>query len=730
MTTGDTASSFEGGRGASERGQSLDFRSFIEVFQRRIRLFLLLTGLVTVATIAASLAVPPRYTAAASLKIDPNQKVSLDVEGAAAGRAPDSALVDTEVSVMRSREVATGVVMRLGLLRDPEFNKEIKKEQAGQPRTVAPRSPEQEATIDRLLKSVAVQRQGQTYIVDIAATTSAPEKSARIANAFLDEYLGFSYRAKSRAAQDEAKLLNERLSGLGAEVENADAKLAEYRGATGIVSGGGTFGTVNDQQITTIASQLASAEGQAAAARSKAEASQRQIAKGDMEAVSEVLSSPVITDLRRQRTEVVRDMSDINAHYGPKHPKSIRVNQQLNELDQQIAAEARRIASGLMSDANAADAQARRLRADLNQLTRVQSSNAQAAVEENTLKSQAEAKRTIYNQINQAAQERAQLAQIGTSQARTVGQAAPPANPSFPNKPLFAMLGLVVGMIVGAGGVFAAEALDSGTRSVEDVELRLGLQFLGSLPALTSRQIRSAGAKSKAPWDYVLHKPISGFAETLRNARSALLLSRATEKRGEVLLMTSSVPAEGKSVTAVSLARIMAMSGEKVLIIDCDLRRNMLRGLLTSSERAGLAEVLAGSATFAEAVKPDVVPGLEILPLSGPAFTARDLFGGSRMKSLLDQLRDQYDWILLDGPPALVVADARTLGVLADRVVMALHWGKTSRFATQTAVQRFRTDGANIAGVFLTLVPSTARTSLGGRDPSYYYSAYGRYYQD
>lgn len=730
MTTADSAPSFEGRRGAFERVQSLDFRSLIQVFRRRIRLFVLLTVLVTFATVAASLVAPPRYTAVASLKIDPNQKASLDVEGAAAGRAPDSALVDTEVSVIRSREVATGVVSRLGLLRDPEFNKAAKKNQAGQAPSKAPAAAEGEATIDRLLKSVSVQREGQTYIVNIATTTSQPEKSARIANAFLDEYLAFSYRAKSRAAQDEAKLLNERLGALGTEVQDADARLAQYRGATGIVSGGGTFGTVNDQQITTIASQLAAAEGQAAAARSKAEASQRQIAKGDMEAVSEVLGSAVITDLRRQRTEVVREMSDINANYGPRHPKSIRVNQQLAELDQQIAAEARRIASGLMSDANAADAQAGRLRADLNRLQRVQSSNAQAAVEENTLQSNAEAKRTIYNQINQAAQQRAQLAQIGSSQARTVGQAAPPASPSFPNKPLFATLGLVVGMIIGAAGVFAAEALDSGTRSVEDVELRLGLPFLGSLPALTARQIRSGGVKSKAPWDYVVNKPISGFAETLRNARSALLLSRTTERRGEVLLMTSSVPAEGKSVTAVSLARVMAMGGEKVLIIDCDLRRNTLGGLLDSSKRAGLVEVLAGTAPLNEALKADVVPGLDILPLSGPAFTARDLFGGAGMKNLLGSLRDHYDWIILDGPPALVVADARTLGVLADRLIMALHWSKTSRFATQTAVQRFRTDGATIAGVFLTLVPSTARTSLGEQDPSYYYKTYGRYYHD
>lgn len=728
MNIGETATSSEGRRGVTATGRALDLRALLEVLMRRFKLFLMLTALVTVATIGAALIVPPRYTATASLKIDPSQKGSLDIESAAAGRAPDSALVDTEVAVIHSREVAAKVVARLGLVRDPEFNREVKKEDAGRPQAGPTPSVVFEATTDALLKSVFVQREGQTYIVDVAAASSEPEKSARIANAFVDEYLAFSYHAKSRAAQDEARLLNERLGALSSEVQNADERLAQYRGETGIVSGGSTFGTVNDQQITSIASQLASAEGSAAAARSKAEAARKQIASGDLEAVSEVLNSPVITDLRRQRTEVVRDMSEISAQYGPKHPKSIRVNQQLAELDAQISAEARRIAAGLMSDANAAEAQAARLRSNLDSLRRVQASNAQAAVQENTLQANAEAKRTIYNQINQAAQERAQLAQIGTSQARTVSQATAPAKPSFPNKPLFAMLGLVVGAIVGAAGVFAAEALDSGARSVEDVELRLGLPFLGSLPLLSNKQIRVSDAK--APWDYVIHKPISGFAETLRNARSALHLSRRTDTRGEVLLLTSSMPAEGKSVTAVSLSRVIAMGGEKVLLVDCDLRRNTLGGLLPEGAREGLVEVLTGKAMLAQAIRRDAVENLDILPLSGAAFTARDIFGGAAMKTLLADLRSQYDWIILDGPPALVIADTRTLGALADRVVIAVQWAKTSSFAVQTVAQRFQEDGAVVAGVMLTLVPPKARTSLSPRDPAYYYENYGRYYQD
>jgi Mrp family chromosome partitioning ATPase len=174
----------------------------------------------------------------------------------------------------------------------------------------------------------------------------------------------------------------------------------------------------------------------------------------------------------------------------------------------------------------------------------------------------------------------------------------------------------------------------------------------------------------------------------------------------------------------------MAMAGEeKVLLIDCDLRRNTLRGLSPVSNQGGLAELLGGKATFDQVVTSDAAQGLDILPLSGPAFTARDLFG-DRMKQLLEALRDQYDWIILDGPPALVVADARTLAALADRVIFAVRWSKTSSFAARTAIERFRTDGDEVAGAFLTLVPPAARTSLGGQDPSYYYKAYGQYYHD
>jgi capsular exopolysaccharide synthesis family protein len=213
--------------------------------------------------------------------------------------------------------------------------------------------------------------------------------------------------------------------------------------------------------------------------------------------------------------------------------------------------------------------------------------------------------------------------------------------------------------------------------------------------------------------------------------RSTLNASRPIGLDGaQVVLMASALPGEGKTVSAVSLARTMAMSGDRVLIIDCDLRRNSLRFLLPTTPTAGLVEVLAGKATLEEATQRDKLENLWILPLTATAFTPRDVFGDDRMRQVLAEARKHYDYIVLDGPPLLVVTDARVLSTLADQVVMAIRWAKTPVFAVETAIANLRTDDAAFRGVILTQVDSSSRSKLSEYDSAYYSKEYGRYYQE
>ncbi len=714
--------------------EPFDLAGLIGAFRRRLPLLLAVTLSVTFVAVLASLVLTPIYASTTTIKVDPTQRPLLDVGSAVNGAPPDQSVVDTEVSILNSRSVAEDVVRQQGLVQDPEFGERPGPLDwlIGHHQQI--KTPGDDAfarTVTRVQKALSVQRDGTTFLIDVVFKSKDAGKSARISNSFADQYIGFSLKTRVDAASQRAAWLNQRLSALGDQAQQADAALAHYRSATGLVAGsvatGTGSGTVNDQQLAAITTALTTAEADAAAAASNAAAAHNQMSRGGSDAVAQVLSSPTIADLRRQRAEVGREQAQINARYGPKHPEAVRVQQQLEGLDQQIQDETRRIISGLDNDARAAEARVGAMRNQLNALKGEQTAHSAASVEADSLERRAEASRTIYNQVAQTAQSTTQQEHIDETPGRIMMRADAPDKPVFPNKPLFAALGLVLGLILGIGAVLIAEVLDGGLRTVEQVERELGVPFIASIPLLTRRQLSTVSART--PWDFLMQKPMSGFGEAFRTIRSALVLP-LDHKSASVVCLTSAVPNEGKTVTAISLARTMAMAGDRVCLVDCDLRRDVVSSLLTDKPESGLLEVLRGKAQLDDVLVADAVPGLDLLPLAHVTFTPRDVFGSEATKNLLEVLRGRYDCILLDAPPLMAVADARQLAVLADATLMVARWRTTSRVAVRAALQRLLNDGANVSGVVLTMVNPNDRGALTQSDSLYYYGNYGKYYAE
>lgn len=704
----------------------LDLQGLVDAFLRRWRLFVAVVTAVVILAVTVSLILRPVYEATANIQIDPIQKSAIDVDAIARGAPPDQALVDSEVKLMQSRDVARAVVKTLNLTADPEFNPTLHGRSLFGGGS-ASRAPVSEVATDIVLKHLEAAREGSTYIIDLHVKSHDGSKAATIANAIAEEYVQSGIRARADAAAAQSMGLNDRLGALDNEVKQADAEVAAYKAANGIVTAS-TGGTITEQQINTVTEELATAQSDAAAARSKYDAARAQIAQSGIDSVSSVLNSPVIVELRRQMADTERDQAEINSRYGPKHPESIKVAQQLDGLNRQLREESQQIVNGLQSDARAAEARAAALQANLNRLKGEQANNSRASVVADTMAREAEAKRNTYNQLAASAQQVNQQEHSNLSQAQIVSHANPPTKASFPNKPLFVAMGAALGLMFGAAAVFIAEFMDSGLRTVEEIERDLGVNFITSLPLLSSQALRVDGRRLVA-WDYVMARPMSGYAEALRGIRSALILSDH-DKRKQVVVVTSALPNEGKTVCSVALARTMAMSGERVLLVDCDLRRNSLESLVSTPPAAGLIEVLTGAAPFASAIVPDAVKGLDILCVYKATFTPRDLFGNPRMIELLTELRQHYDHIVLDAPPLLAVSDARTLATLADAVVMIARWSRTPRNAVRAALDLLERDKAPLLGLALSMVDTRARLSMSGSDPSYYYEHYRRYYQD
>lgn len=714
-----TSASEFGEQGAGAESISSIFRQVVDILRLRWRtLAAIIIGVTLIGTVLV-LMMTPKYEAVARVKIDPSKSAALGQITDAATSFPDQAVVDTEVSVMRSHDIAVSVTQRERLLTDPEFTRNLP------PLPPHPTSAEltdrTETVAQALLGKMSATREKATYIVEIGFLSTDPQRASRLANAFATAYMDASLNRRNGTAGRQAEFLQKRLGELSSQATAADQRLAAYRAATGVVqTAGGASSTVIDQQIAPLAGQLATAQSDAAAALAKVATARAQIRTGGIDAVSAVLDSEVIKNLRSQRALLLAEQGEVMTRYGPKHPETLKTNQQIRTIDQQILDEASRVIGGLESQARAASARAASLQSSLNVLRGQQSSNTRASAMAETYERQADSSKQAYDRLAQQAQTSDQAASSSLSQAQIVENAIPPSRPSKPNKPLLLVATFMLAVLAGLGTVCVQELTSSGLRSVADVR-RLGIDVLATVPKLTGSELKDGGHDA-SPAEQIATKPMSSFAEAFRVARRSLMSPSGHQPR--VVAITSTLPEEGKTTSSLSLARVMAMAGERTLIIDTDLRRAGLRQALAVQPERGLIELLHGNAILEQVIFADQVVGLDVLPVAHANFSPEDIFSGEAMPNLLAHLRDKYDRVVLDCAPLLGVADARTIALLSDAVLVAIKWNATPRNAIATALGWLTRDHAPVVGALLTMV-DPAVEAYGAL---YYSSKYAKYY--
>ncbi|MDF0490648.1 polysaccharide biosynthesis tyrosine autokinase [Sphingomonas sp. H39-1-10] len=686
-----------------------------DTVMRRWLLLLVVFAAVTVLGIVAVQFLPVSYTSTAKVRIDPslNPLATKSADGKAE-LTPEA--IDTEVASVQSPTIARAIVRQFHLERDPEFAKALTGAGAG-----VGTAADRESTIAKMLLSkLSVSREKLTYILDISFTSADPVKSAKFANAFAQGYIDAKTGNKAGTAERQSQWFERRLKELADDARNADAQVADYRAKAGIVEsdGGNANGsTIVDQQITPLAGSLAQAQADAAAARSDLEAARTQMAHGSRDSVGVVLNSATVQALRSQRADIVRNLGEIQVRYGEKHPETLRVRDQLAAVDAQIQSETRRVISALTATAASTQARVESLRQSMAQLESRRAGDTRNAVIAEGLEREATAKRALYDRMSQMALDSMQAARVSLAQAQIVEVAQAPSRPTSPNKPLFYVAALVLGLIAG-GATIAVQELMSGTlRSAEDADRTLGLTMLAAIPKV---------AKGVNPADLLITEPTSFFSESLRIVRAAVLGVRG-QAAPKVIALTSALPAEGKSTTALAFARTLAIANAKTLLIECDVRRAVMQRMVKGAPpRVGLVEVIHGDAPLDEAILPGDVPGLDQLLVVSRYFSSEDLFGGGAMENLLNTLRGRYDHIVLDLPPLMGLADGRFLAVLADATIMVVKWDETPASAASSAVNWLRADGSNPVGMVYSMVGQGAE-SVGGL---YYYSRkYAEYYR-
>ncbi|MFD1627814.1 GumC family protein [Azospirillum griseum] len=693
----------------------------------------------------------PRYTAEARITINaPEVRNALD-ERASGRMWMNEQLVQTEADLLTSTILAQRAVDKLRLAEDPEFNAKLRtpkplqvfiakinpmnwlgsqgdeteSEDPDKNSKTAALSPtaraqmENVSVVQAFLSKVTVKLPRRSYTITVSYTSESREKAALIANTLAELYVLDRLEANFEEARRVADWLGERLEKLRQDVEIAETAAEEFRSRYGLRRKGEQRAPIKEQQLSELSSKLVIARADLAQRQARLNQVRELLrTRSGIDAITDVLQSPLIQRLREQESQRSREMSEALKTYGDRHPRILGFRADLDDLRRRIADEVEKVAAAIANEVVVATAGVRELERELEKARQVSDQAGEAEVRLRELERQADASRAVYEAFLTRFKRESEQQQVQRANARIVSPADIPSAPSYPAKRQAMTLALFIALIGGVALVFLLDRLDSAVRSADEAE------ELTDLPTLAMVPLNRRRAKGGVAQD-VLDNPRSSLADAIRSLRTALDLGNGRHHR--VTMITSSVPREGKTYVSLCLSLMFAKTHPKVLLIDADVHRpNMHRMLEVDGDR-GLVQVLAGEMTAEEAILPDVAGGLDFLP-AGKALNVAEAVNSAGIAELITRLSQRYDHIVIDSPPVLAVADTRVLATHADRVIYLIKWNATPRDAVRNGVKLLRSVGAPLLGVTLSQVNQRKHDRYGYGDYGYYYGRYHEYY--
>ncbi|EZP69705.1 hypothetical protein BV96_04003 [Sphingomonas paucimobilis] len=691
-----------------DRAQMIDLRHIVMTIRRR-KLWIAATILMVILlTIIAYITAERRYSATASLALD--RRVDEIVAQQDQPLSTDSSSVDTEVQVLTSPRLVEEVVDKLKLASRPEF--------ADGPATTPVQA--RKRTVKKVLNNLDATREGTSYAIAVTYTSPDRHLAANVVNTVVDQYIEDKLLGRSDERSREVSLLRSRLASLRNEVIRSEAAVARYRAATNLIDVQKDSTSVQ-QEISALNGQLAAAQAEAAAAQARLGA-MRANGAGSTDAAS----STLLRDLRSQQATLGVQRADLAGRYGTLHPDLARIDRQLADIDRSIEQETRRINASAAEDARVAQGRASSIRSSLNQATAGLRAGNSATVQLNELERSAESARTLYQTLLDRYNKAITGQGTDRSNAYVIAHAMTPGSPVSPNLPIYIAGGVIAAVFAAAGLVIVLELLENGFQSRGDIEAQLGVPVVGTVPDLaTMPNVTLPKGDPMGPPDYLVANEGSFYSEAFRSIRTALQLGQSQHR---VLSVSSALPGEGKTTLSISLARSAALAGQRVLLIDCDLRRRASSKSMTSSVENGLIEVLKGDVQLDEALHRDTSTNVWILPQTEAGSTNYDLVASPAMGALLDQVRPAFDLIILDTAPVLPLAEARALASIADGVLLVVRWRTTPVQAAQMAIDLLGRSGARILGVAMTIVNMKQHARSGYGDEMAYYHRFKEYY--
>jgi exopolysaccharide transport family protein len=693
----------------------------------------------------ASLKMTPVYEAGGTIEIN-KPDASLNFQNSATFSLDyyDPTELETELRILQSDLLALQVIRELNLDRRPEFGGSAAPpssslDLAPDPLQVDPGRAS--AMLGGFKGNLRVALSPNSRIIEIHYRSSDPQMASNVVNALMQTYVENNFKARFESTMQASDWLQKQLVDMQMKVETSQEKLVKYQREHEIL------GIDEKQNITTakldeLNKELTAAESE----RMDKEAFYRLVQSGDPDAIASSAGSltgegagvqtatQLLDTLKNKQADLKIQAADLSTQFGPSYPKVAQLNNQLKEIDSQIQAEMKQIASKVRGQYVTALQRENMLHDALERQKQEANKLNESAIEFNLLKRDSETYRTLYEGLLQKLKEAGVSAGLKSNNFRIVDTARPPTGPIEPNVPRNLLFSIALGLATGVGLAFLLEGLDNTIRTTEQAQMISGLASLGMIP-LGSKSAREGAnpkrlviASSKEAVELVTQvRPQSQMAESYRALRTSLLLSNLGSPP-KIIMVTSALPQEGKSTTSINCAVVLAQKGVRVLLIDADLRRPSIHKTLGMGPRSGLSNVLTGSTTLEQAItRTQIVPNLFVLPAGTPPPNPAELLASSEMLGVLTKLRDQYDHIVVDTPPSLSVTDAVVLSQRADAVVLVIRSGQTTKQALRRSRDILARVNAKVVGVLLNAV------DLSSPDYYYYYEyqgKYSRYYQD
>ena len=676
---------------------ALHFLDYWRVIRDRKEVILAVALLTIVTGTAYTLMMPKKFTATTQLEV---REDAMDVdpfyERQASRIGYNPFFLMTQEKIMKSRPVLTEVIRNLNLQK--LWGMELNEDKS-------PVTPE--LALQILSRSLRVEQDRDTTLMNVSATSEDPKRAAEIANEVANVYRDRRLFAKRREIQHAIDAMSNEVRKQQERVEEAESELERIRQERGIaLIGRGQMG------IRVEATRLNMLEGERSSARvemlvRKARMDQLEGLEGDrlMDAAAYIVQDPTLMGIRQQLidSEVSMQLMIKNGVIGENHPDVLRLKGAVDELRRQLASALEGLKAGIKADYEVA----RQKYAALDEeLGKIKTSDIASEGENYLPFDRAERNVSVQRDILTALRARITQTGIEVEVPRTtveiIEEAEAPDRPTSPLVVLNIFLSVVLGLLAGTGLAFFVEYLDVSIKTVDEVEKNLGLPVLAVIPQ-QSRPLTEAGQSS-------------GQGEAYRALRTSLALL-AREGKQKIFTVISGGVGEGKSTTLFNLAYVCAEQGSKVLIVDSDLRRPVQHKMVGLANRTGMVNVLTDELKIEDVVQETGVPNLWMMTSGRLRRGSLGIMNNARLRAMLDVLKDKYDYVLLDSPPILGVTDAAILASEADGVLLVVQYRKYPKIISLRAKRMIENAGGHLMGAVLNNINIM-------RDDYYYYYHY------